>query len=95
MTNAPVISVILVMRVYALYFRNKWVLAVVCTEAVAAIGIGLVSTFLQFDQDVHIYINLHSGLSLDRSQIPAQAYLRSESVILLKIMTYHERPSLS
>jgi hypothetical protein len=42
------------MRVYALYFRNKWVLAVVALEAVAAVSVGCVSTFLLCDQDARI-----------------------------------------
>ncbi|KAF8273738.1 hypothetical protein EI94DRAFT_1172575 [Lactarius quietus] len=33
-------AVLLMMRVYALYFRNKWVLAIVALEAVATISIG-------------------------------------------------------
>jgi len=33
-------SVLLVMRVYALYFRNKWVLALVSLEALVVLGIG-------------------------------------------------------
>jgi hypothetical protein len=41
------------MRVYALYFRNKLVLTVVTLEALATMGIGLVSTFHLYDQDAH------------------------------------------
>jgi hypothetical protein len=54
LADAPVLSAILVMRVYALYFQNKLVLAIVGVEALAAMGIGFVSTFLHCDQDVHI-----------------------------------------
>lgn len=44
------------MRVYALYFRNKLVLTLVGVEALAAMGIGLVSRFQLRGtvQDVHI-----------------------------------------
>ena len=41
------VAALLIMRVYALYCRNKWVLSVVLLEAVAAIFIACVSATLE------------------------------------------------
>ena len=46
LTDGLVLLVLLVMRVYALYFRNNWVLAFLVLEAVVAIFVGCVSTIL-------------------------------------------------
>ena len=40
------IAVLLGMRVYALYYRNKWVLCIVMFEAAAAISVACVSSTL-------------------------------------------------
>lgn len=55
------------MRVYALYFRNNWVLAIVALEAVATIAIGCVSTFLLCDQDAHMSIPVVGSHKTPRS----------------------------
>ena len=77
------------MRVYALYSRNKWILICVGFEALVAMGIGCVSTVPAMSPRSS-YANFYSGLSLDRSQIPAQAYLKGESLLHLKFVTCHE-----
>lgn len=46
LANAPVRPVLLVMRVSALYLRNKWILSFLAVEAVAAMSVGCVSTVL-------------------------------------------------
>ncbi len=45
--HRPCVAVLLIMRVYALYCRNKWVLGVVLLELVAAIFIACVSSALE------------------------------------------------
>jgi len=45
--HRPCVAALLIMRVYALYCRNKWVLSVVLLEAVAAIFIACVSSSLE------------------------------------------------
>lgn len=94
--DAPVLLALLVMRVYAMYIRNKWVLTLVAVEALVAMGIALVSTFHLCDQDAHMStVNSYSGFSLDHSQIPARAYLRSEPLLLPKLMTCHQHHSFT
>ena len=45
--HRPCVAALLIMRVYALYCRNKWVLSVVLLEAVAAIFTACVSSALE------------------------------------------------
>ena len=59
------VAVLLIMRVYALYCRNKWVLGVVLLEAVAGIFIACVSAALEGSDTCIIdwHINFCSGVS--------------------------------
>jgi hypothetical protein len=63
--HRPCVAVLLIMRVYALYCRNKWVLGVVLLEAVAAIFIACVSAALEGSDACIIdwHVNFCSGVS--------------------------------
>ena len=50
----PLFPVLLVMRVYALYLRNKWILGILIFEIVAAEAIGCVSASL-YDKTVSFH----------------------------------------
>lgn len=61
--HLPVFSVLLIMRVYALYFRNRWILGIVVFEFIGGISLACVSTAVD-DQNC-LHINFCSGPSLD------------------------------
>jgi hypothetical protein len=59
------VAALLIMRVYALYCRNKWVLSVVLLEVIAAIFLACVSAALEGSDTCIIdwHVNFGSGVS--------------------------------
>lgn len=57
------VSVLLVMRVYALYFRNRWILFIVTLELIAGFVLACVSAAV--DDQKYQRVDFASGLLLN------------------------------
>jgi hypothetical protein len=57
------VSVLLITRVYALYFRNRWILFTVTLELIAGFVLGCVSAAV--DDQKYLHVDFASGLLLN------------------------------
>jgi hypothetical protein len=72
------IAVLLVMRVYALYYRNKWILSVVMLEIAAGLLVACVSA-ARDDSEMLVCMSTCSGVSFDLDGIEWVTKAQSKS----------------
>jgi hypothetical protein len=77
--NLPTcVSVLLVMRIYALYFRNRWILFIVTLEFVAGFILACVSAAV--DDPKYLCVDFASGLLLNCClELPQQILRNGQS----------------